>query len=220
MFSLKNFPLIWNTEVSQNNISSHPKIDIYILICSIIALQCVSFCCTTAWIGISIHISPPSWASLPPHPDLTLIVITEHWTELPVLHHGFPPPIDFAHGSVCMSVMRDSQFVAPSPSPHCVCKFVLYSCSANRIISTIDFSRFYIYVLTYDPCFFLPDLLHPVWQTLGSPTSLQMTQFHSFLLRPSNIPFYICTTYILICSSVDRHLGCFHILAIVNLYSC
>ena len=33
----------------------------------------------------------------------------------------------------------------------------------------------------YDTCFSLSDLLHSVWQTLGSFTSLQMTQFHSFL---------------------------------------
>ena len=40
-----------------------------------------------------------------------------------------------------------------------------------------------------------------------------MTQFRSFLWL-SNIPLYICTTSSL--SSVDGHLGCFHVLAIVN----
>ena len=38
---------------------------------------------------------------------------------------------------------------------------------------------------------------------------------HSFLWL-SNIPLYICTTASLIHSSVDGHLGCFHVLAIVN----
>ena len=147
--------------------------------------------------GISIHISPPSWASLPPHPNLTLIVITEHWTELPMQHHSFPPPIDFAHGSVhvsdtWLSVCCTLSF--PSSCPQvCSLRLCLYSCSANRIISTIDFSRSHIYVLTYNTCFFLSDLFHSVWRTLGSPTSLQMTQFHPFLWL-INIPLYICTT--------------------------
>ena len=55
------------------------------------------------------------------------------------------------------------------------------------------FSRFHIYGLTYDICFSLSDLLHSVWQSLDPSTSLQMTQFHSFLWL-SNIPLYICIT--------------------------
>ena len=42
---------------------------------------------------------------------------------------------------------------------------------------------------------------------------LQMVLFHSFLWL-SSIPFYIYIFFIH--SSVDRHLGCFHVLAIVN----
>ena len=45
----------------------------------------------------------------------------------------------------------------------------------------------------------------------GPSTSLQMTQFHYFLWL-SNISLYIHTTY----SSVDGHLGCFHVLAFVS----
>ena len=43
---------------------------------------------------------------------------------------------------------------------------------------------------------------------------LQMALFHSFLWL-SNIPWYIYTTSF-IHSSVAGHLGCFHVLAIVN----
>ena len=42
------------------------------------------------------------------------------------------------------------------------------------------FSRFHIYMLIYDTCFSLSDLLHSVWQSLGPATSLQITQFRSF----------------------------------------
>ena len=43
---------------------------------------------------------------------------------------------------------------------------------------------------------------------------LQMVLFHSFLwLR--NIPLYVCTSLFLH-SSADGHLGCFHVLAVVN----
>ena len=43
---------------------------------------------------------------------------------------------------------------------------------------------------------------------------LQMALVHSFLWL-TNTPLYICTTFF-IHSSVDGHLGCFHVLAIVN----
>ena len=43
---------------------------------------------------------------------------------------------------------------------------------------------------------------------------LQMTVFHSFLWL-SNIPLQICMC-VCIHSSVDKHLGCFHVLAIVS----
>ena len=62
-----------------------------------------------------------------------------------------------------------------------------------KLVHVHHFSRFHIYALIYDICFPLSDLLHPVRQSLDPFTSLQMTQFHSFLWL-SNIPSYICTT--------------------------
>ena len=114
-----------------------------------------------------------------------------------------------------------SQFIPPPPppplSPLCVHTFVLYICvsiSTCKPIHLYHFSRFHIYTLIYDICFSLSDLFHPVWQSLGPSTSLQMTQFHSILWL-SNIPLCICNIFF-IHLSVDGHLGCFHDLAIVN----
>ena len=109
----------------------------------------------------------------------------------------FPLATYFTFGSVCKS-MPLSHFVPayPSPSP---CPQVhslplhLYSCPAPRFFRTIFFFRFHIYVLAYSICFSPSDLLHSVGQTLGPPTSLQITQFHFFLWL-SNIPLYICVT--------------------------
>ena len=74
----------------------------------------------------------------------------------------------------------------------------LFSTSVSQFlpckpVHLYHFSRFHIYALVYNSCFSLSDLLHSVWQSLGPSTSLQMTQFHSFLWL-SNIPLYICTT--------------------------
>ena len=63
--------------------------------------------------AISIHISPPFWASLPS--PLPIQVITERWAELRVLCSSFPLASSFIHGSY-MSMLL-SQFIPPSPSP-------------------------------------------------------------------------------------------------------
>ena len=57
----------------------------------------------------------------------------------------------------------------------------------HLILSCKNDYRFHICVLAYGICFSLSDLLHSVWQTLGPSTSLQITQFPSFLWL-SNIP--------------------------------
>ena len=75
------------------------------------------------------------------------------------------------------------------------------------------FSRLHIYMLIYNICFSLSDLLHSVWQTLGPLITLQKIEFYSFLCwviyhcvyaHHKNRHFFV------------GHLGSFHVLAIVN----
>ena len=123
------------------------------------------------------------------------------------LYSRFLLVIHFIHNSVYMSIPI-SQFIPPPPPPLHFPPLVsirLFSTSVSlflpcKTVHLYHFSRFHIYVLIYDICFSLSDLLHSVWQSLDPTNSLQMTQFHSFLWL-SNIPLYICTT-----SSLSIHL--------------
>ena len=69
-------------------------------------------------------------------------------------------------------------------------------------------------MLAYGICFSLSDLLSSVWHSLGPSTPLQIIQFHFFLWL-SDIPLYICAPSVL-SIHLPIHLGCFHVLAIVN----
>ena len=120
---------------------------------------------------------------------------------LTFLYSRFLLVIDFIHISVYMYLpILPTATTTPTPAfPPCcpyVCSLHLCLCFslANQFICTI-FSRFHIYVLICDICFSLSDLLHSVWQSLGPSTSLQMTQFCSFLW-PSNIPLYIWANFL------------------------
>ena len=105
-----------------------------------------------------------------------------------LLYSRFLLVINFIHISVYMSIPV-AQFITPPPpppaaSPLGVHTFVLYICvsiSSLQTGSSLPFSRFHIYVLIYDACCSLSDLFHSVWQSLDASTSLQITQFRSFL---------------------------------------
>ena len=160
----------------------------------IIALQCyVSFCCTTAWFSNTCTCIPSLPSSRPPHPTpLGQRRAPGHRRAhiAPCAICSFPPAISFPCDSVSVSVLLP-QFTLLSP-PHHTCPHVhslclhLYSCPAG-MVHLDHFSRFHIYALIYDICFYFSDLLYSVWQTLSSSTSLKMTQFHSFSWL-SNIP--------------------------------
>ena len=77
-----------------------------------------------------------------------------------------------------------SQFIPPPLSPLGVHTNVSTSVSQFlpcKPVHLYHFSTFHIYALIYGICFSLSDLLHSVWWSLDSSTSLQMTQFRSFL---------------------------------------
>ena len=105
------------------------------------------------------------------------------------------------------------QSQSPSSSHHPVPSFCLcpprlfYSYLGNKFICTIFLGS--TYMCQHMIFVFLYDLLHSVWQTLGPSMSLQMDFF---------IPFHDWVMYhiFFIHSSVDGHLDCLHILAIVN----
>ena len=65
-------------------------------------------------------------------------------------------------------------------------------CLCSQIRSSICCSRFHRYALMYSICFSLSDSFHSVWHSLGSSTSLQMTQCCCFLWL-SSIFSHICS---------------------------
>ena len=91
------------------------------------------------------------------------------------------------------------------------------SVSVLQVGSRVPCFRFHVWVISYGICLSLSNLLHLVWESLGATMLLQMALFHSFLWL-SSILLCVCTTdSFFIHSSVDGHLGCFYVLAIVNI---
>ena len=80
--------------------------------------------------------------------------------------------------------------VCPTLSSCCVHRSVLYVYVSIAALQH-HFPRFHIHVLIFDICFSLSDVLHSVYQALGSSTLVQLTQIHS-LLHLSNIPLCVC----------------------------
>ena len=93
----------------------------------------------------------------------------------------------------CHSLNLSHPLLPLPVSTVCSLRLQFCSCLAN-LVYLCYFSRFHIYLYIYtwmyvNICFSFSDLIHFVWQTLGSSTSLQMIQFHSFLWL-SNSPLY------------------------------
>ena len=86
------------------------------------------------------HLTPPILLGCHRAPPLQVV---------PVLNSNFPVTIYFQHGDIYISVLF-SQFMPPSPSPAvstvCSLHLCLYSCPANRFISTIFLDSIYMCV--------------------------------------------------------------------------
>ena len=107
--------------------------------------------------------------------------------------------INFIHISVYVSITISQFITPPPPPPRCFPPLVsirLFSTSVSqflpcKLVHPYHFSRLHIYALIYDTCFSLSDLLHSVWQSLDPSTSLQMTQFRSFLWLSNSPCIYV-----------------------------
>ena len=121
--------------------------ELFIFNWRIIALQyCVGFCHTTTWISHK-YTYDPSLLNISPTPTPSHPSSCHRapgWTSCVI--EQLPTTIRFTYGNVYASMLL-SQFIPPSSSLLClqVCSLglCLYSCSANRFISTIVLDSIY-----------------------------------------------------------------------------
>ena len=139
-----------------------------------------------------VHLFAIPWTEVCQAPPSMEFSRLEHWSGLP-----FPSPGDLPDpGIETMSpaLQVDSLPLNHWGSPWLNLTLSLFKVESNnpslQIDSSVPFFRIHIFLLIYNICFSLSDLLHYVWQTLGSSTSLQRTQFCPFLWL-GNISLYM-----------------------------
>ena len=151
----------------------------------------VSFCCSAKRIILCTHMSPPSWA--PSHPPPTPALQASQGAGWAPCALRRPPPLAVWRVAV-VSCPRLPVSRPPLP-PVSACHSLglgFCCCPGTRFISAVFLD--YTDVLIHDVWFSLFNLLHSVRQALGPSTSVNMTQFCSFLWL-SSIPLHICTTF-------------------------
>ena len=100
----------------------------------IIALQyCIGFCYIPHESVIGIHMSPPSWTSLPPSTPSYPSILSQI-TDLSSLSHiANSHWLAILHMVAYVSILLPP-LVPPSPSPHCVHKSILYVCVSSAAL--------------------------------------------------------------------------------------
>ena len=124
----------------------------------------------------------------------------------PCVMQQLPTSSQFIHSTVYMSTLSVNLShphpLAASTNSFFTSARLFLPC---KCVHQYHFSRIHVYVLIYDVWLSLSDLIHSVWQTQGSSTSLPLTQLHSFLWL-SNIPVCVCVCVCVYCIFFIHHL--------------
>ena len=121
----------------------------------------------------------PSCLSLPPPPPMHPSWACQS-TKLRSLCYRAAAPSYLFHTQSCIYVNTTLSTCPAFSFLPCVRKSVAYVCVSIRALQIG--SSVYIYALIYNICFSPSDLLHCVWKTLGSSTSLRLFLKREFLL--------------------------------------
>ena len=114
---------------------------------------------------IGIHMSPPSWTSIPPPTPLHPSKLSQSiGFDLPAASSKFSLATYFTYGNIYFSMLF-SQFIPPSPS--LTVSTSLFFMSASPVLLCKYFhlyhlSRFHMNALIYNTCLSLSDLFHYV----------------------------------------------------------
>ena len=181
----------------------------------IIALQCcVGFCLTSAWISHRCTYVP-LLLNLPPAP--LGFHRTPGWA--PCVRQQIPTGCPF-QGYVVRYMFQCYLLNSSHPLLPTLCLQVCSLMSASpllvcRYVHQYHFSSFHIYVLIYDICFLFLTYFTLYKRLCVHPPQQNWLQFISVYGWVIFHCIYIHHNFF-IHSSVDGHLGCFHVLAVVN----
>ena len=154
----------------------------------------------SSFLSLPLSLSHPSRSSQNTRLDSLCHIATAH--QLSILHTA----LCICWG--CSRHLAHSLLPTLCPQVHSL-HLCLHSFPKNNFLNTILLDSIYIYILIYDICFSLSDLLQSVQQALGSSTSLDLIQICSFIWL---ILFHcICVPHLpypFICRWTSRLLPC------------